>query len=174
MEADEVFSCLRAAVIDKSLACRIDFARFLNNQDWRSISVNRRDLILWTSKNGFLPPAFAQEMAIIRTMAIIDSIVRTDDASIKDTQPKTPDYLNPEHPRYTTKLAAAVLAWQAAGKTPDKPGKTPKQTIEEWLRAHVAELGLINPDGTPNATGISEIAKVANWRPTGGVPKTPG
>jgi hypothetical protein len=44
----------------------------------------------------------------------------------------------------------------------------------KWLREHAAEFGLTDDDGKPNETGIEEAAKVANWQPTGGAPKTPG
>jgi hypothetical protein len=83
----------------------------------------------------------------------------------------SPDYLNPLNPRYAHKLAAAVRAWQAVT---DPVGKHPKQALVKWLREHAAELGLSDDDGKPNETGIDEVAKVANWQPGGGAPKTPG
>jgi hypothetical protein len=52
-------------------------------------------------------------------------------------------------------------------------GKSPKRALEDWLEENAKTYGLLNKDGTPNKTGIAEIAKVANWQPTGGVPKTP-
>jgi hypothetical protein len=82
-----------------------------------------------------------------------------------------PDYLKPEHPRYSFKLAAAVSAWLAVD---DQPGKTPKQRIERWLRENAAKFGLSDEEGKPNEQGIGECSKVANWRPGGGSPKTPG
>ncbi|AGW91758.1 hypothetical protein N234_17140 [Ralstonia pickettii DTP0602] len=81
------------------------------------------------------------------------------------------DYLNPRHPRYAPKLAAAVRAWEAV---PDTNGRHPKQALTKWLREHGVEFGLTDLDGKPNETGIEEIAKVANWQPSGGAPKTPG
>lgn len=84
-----------------------------------------------------------------------------------------PDYLNSQHPRYAPKLAAAVRAWLAVqGDAP--AGKSPKQTLLKWLRQNAAEFGLSDDDGKPNETGIEEAAKVANWQPGGGAPKTPG
>ncbi|MEZ0191841.1 hypothetical protein AB9X41_21830 [Ralstonia solanacearum] len=81
-----------------------------------------------------------------------------------------PDYLNPNDPRYSSKLAAAVRAWEAV---PNPDGKiTPKQALLKWLREHAVEFGLSNEDGNPNETGILEIAKVANWNTGGGAPKT--
>lgn len=82
-----------------------------------------------------------------------------------------PDYLDPRNPRYAPKLAAAVLAWQA---TTDPQGKHPKQALVKWLREHAAEFGLTDDEGKANETGIDEAAKVANWQPGGGAPKTPG
>ena len=82
-----------------------------------------------------------------------------------------PDYLDPSNPRYAPKLAAAVQAWQAVT---DSGGKSPKQALTKWLREHAAEFGLTDDEGKPNETAIEEIAKVANWLPGGGAPKTPG
>ena len=86
------------------------------------------------------------------------------------TATEAPDYLFPNHPRYAPKLAAAVQAWLAVT---DSKGKTPKQALEKWLREHAAEFGLSDDEGKPNETGINEVAKVANWQPGGGAPKTP-
>lgn len=75
---------------------------------------------------------------------------------------------------YAPKLEAANDAWKAV--TADKSrlrGRSPKKAIELWLRENAAKYGLVNKDGSPNATGIEEIAKIANWKPTGGAPTTP-
>lgn len=82
-----------------------------------------------------------------------------------------PDYLDPKHPRYAPKLAAAVSAWLAVK---DPKGKTAKQALQKWLNEHSAQFGLSDDDGRPNEQGILECAKVANWQPGGGAPKTPG
>ena len=81
-----------------------------------------------------------------------------------------PDYLDPKHPRYAPKLAAAVRAWQAVT---DAGGKHPKQALAKWVREHASEFGLVDEEGRPNETGIEDVAKVANWQPGGGAPKTP-
>jgi hypothetical protein len=83
------------------------------------------------------------------------------------------DYLNPRHPRYAPKLAAAVLAWQATGDKAATSGKSPKQALMKWLRGHAADFGMTDDDGAPSETAIEEVAKVANWQPVGGAPKTP-
>lgn len=80
------------------------------------------------------------------------------------------DYLNPGHPRYAPKLAAAVHAWLAVD---DPKGKHPKQALSKWLREHAARFGLSDEEGKPNETGIDEVAKVANWQQAGGAPRTP-
>ncbi len=82
-----------------------------------------------------------------------------------------PDYLDPGHPRYAPKLAAAVSAWLAVD---DSKGKTPKSALMKWLRENSATFGLSDDEGKPNELGIEECAKVANWQPGGGAPKTPG
>ena len=77
-------------------------------------------------------------------------------------------------PFYAAKLSAANAAWKAVTSDPDRlRGRSPKKALELWLKEHAAEYGLVNRDGTPNATGIEEIAKVANWKPSGGAPTTP-
>ena len=81
-----------------------------------------------------------------------------------------PDYLDPSHPRYAPKLAAAVRAWLAV---PDPKGKHPKQALMKWLRENCAQYGLSDDEGKPNEQGIEECAKVANWQPGGGAPRTP-
>lgn len=81
-----------------------------------------------------------------------------------------PDYLNATNPRYAPKLAAAVCAWQAVT---DPSGKHPKQALVKWLREHAVKFSLTDADGKPNETGIEEVAKVANWQPGGGAPRTP-
>jgi hypothetical protein len=76
---------------------------------------------------------------------------------------------------YSAKLFAANRAWEAVTANPGLlRGKSPKQALTDWLTQHAAELGLMNGKGQPNATGIEEIAKVANWKPEGGATPTPG
>lgn len=87
------------------------------------------------------------------------------------TATDAPDYLDRSNPRYAPKLAAAVLAWLSVT---DGGGKTPKQALTKWLREHAGEFGLTDDEGKQNESGIEEIAKVANWQPGGGAPKTPG
>jgi hypothetical protein len=85
-----------------------------------------------------------------------------------------PGYLNPDHPRYSPKLAAAVRAWQACGDAAATNGRSPKRALAAWLKENAVELELVDKQGKPNSTGIEEVAKVANWETGGGAPKTPG
>ena len=115
--------------------------------DWASSTVSRDDLIAWLKQAG-IQSGFFFPMAT-----------------------EAPDYLDPQNPRYAPKLAAAVRAWQAVT---DLNGKTPKQMLMKWLREHAAEFGMTDEEGKPNETAIDEAAKMANWQPGGGAPKTPG
>ncbi|MEL6112726.1 MAG: hypothetical protein AAFR20_07970 [Pseudomonadota bacterium] len=83
------------------------------------------------------------------------------------------EFLDPEHPRYAPKLAAAVTAWRALDDPEKQTAKTPKQAISKWLREHASRFGLSNEDGKPNEYAIEEVAKIANWQPKGGAPTTP-
>jgi len=130
-------------------------------------------------------PTFAQRRGIIyrvspdwglTTVAVSDLVAWLETAGIRTgfffpTATDAPDYLDPKNPRYAPKLAAAVRAWQSVT---DAGGKHPKQALAKWLREHAAEFGMTDDEGKPNETGIEEAAKVANWQPGGGAPKTPG
>lgn len=82
------------------------------------------------------------------------------------------DYMSPDHPRYSAKLAAAVKVWEAMADENLYSGKSPKGGMEAWLKTHYKELGLVWK-GKINRTGIEEVAKVANWIEGGGAPTTP-
>lgn len=82
----------------------------------------------------------------------------------------TLDFLEPTHRRYAPKLAAAVKAWQAVT---DAGSKSPKQALNKWLREHAVEFKLTSDDGSPIEQAIEDCSKVANWKQTGGAPKTP-
>lgn len=86
---------------------------------------------------------------------------------------ETPDYLDPDHPRYAPKLAAAINAWLALDEADSLRGKSAKQALAKWLRENAADFNLSDPEGKPNETGIEDCSKVANWNEKGGAPKTP-
>lgn len=94
---------------------------------------------------------------------------------ISEPNASVPGYLNPDHPRYAPKLAAAVRAWKAYGDGSTKvDGKSPKQVLVEWLEQNAAQFALADQQGKLNNEGIQDVAKVANWQTKGGAPKTPG
>lgn len=115
--------------------------------DWSLTTVERAELVLWLAKAGMSSGFFFPAAT------------------------GSADYLDPQHPRYAPKLVAAVRAWEAVS---DPGGKHPKQALVQWLREHAEEFGMTDGEGKPNETGIEEAAKVANWQPGGGAPKTPG
>ncbi len=83
-----------------------------------------------------------------------------------------PGYLNENHEHFSWKLKAAIDSWEAVNNVP-KLKITPKQAITKWLRENAANYDLIKGDGSPNESGIAEIAKIAHWRTKGGALKTP-
>ena len=87
-----------------------------------------------------------------------------------------PDFLNTKLPHYSSKLAAAISAWQAVSSDPtyQNNGKTIKQNLINWLTSHAAEFGLIKDDGEINNNAIeNQVSMVANWDTSGGAPRTP-
>jgi len=117
--------------------------------DWSLSTIPRDELVRWLRSRG------------IRTGFFFPSAT------------KNPDYLDPSHPRYAPKLAAAVNAWLALDDESSIRAKSPKQALTRWLRENAARFRLSDDDGKPNETGIEECAKVANWQEKGGAPKTP-
>lgn len=149
-----VFSALTHAIFGKRLNASIVETEGVGESwiEWRGTSILREDLIDWLAGRNFKPAFFFE---------------KTSDA---------PNYLDPKHPKYSPKLAAAIRAWEAV--TTDQKysnnGKTPKANIENWLHSHAAEYGLLKEDGDINADAIkNQIAKVSNWQTDGGAPKTP-
>jgi len=124
--------------------------------DWNKTTIKRKDLTDWLKSRGVTTGFFFPEASDTPATA----------------PASTPDYLNPKHPHYTPKLAAAVKAWQALADI-DVQRKSVKQALGDWLLDHAHALELMKDDGNPNYTAIDEIAKVANWNQGGGAPKTP-
>ena len=120
----------------------------------------------WCVKElGFLRLLVADSDRITRAALELHRV----DASDSDNSGPQP-YLNPQHPRYAPKLAAAVRAWLSVDAV---SGKSPKQSLTKWLREHCAEFGLVDDEGRLNNSGIEQCATVANWQTDGGAPKTP-
>ena len=98
----------------------------------------------------------------------------------------TPDYLDPGHPRYAPKLAAAVRVWQAMeDENLRKTGK-PIADMTAWLESRYKEFGLVHKQGGKNTRGeathkvgdrnggaITQVSQVANWEGEGRAPTTP-
>ncbi len=81
-----------------------------------------------------------------------------------------PEYLNPKHPRYSKKLAAAVEVWLNVSEA---TRTSPKQALMKWLRENAARFGLTDSNGNPSENLIEPVASLVNWKPQGGAPKTP-
>lgn len=84
------------------------------------------------------------------------------------TDSSVPGYLDPSHPRYSPKLAASVLAWEAMEDENLCRGVSPKSAITTWLTNNHKAIGL-----DLSKSGIGEVATVVNWKTTGGAPVTP-
>ncbi len=124
---------------------------FKTRPNWAQTTVNVTDLKAWLVSRGF----------------------RTGFFFVDDVAPE--DFLDPNHPCYAPKLAAAVTAWVTFSRDGMAlSGKTPKQAMTKWLRENAPRYGLTDEEGKVNETGIEEISKIANWKPEGGAAKTPG
>lgn len=82
---------------------------------------------------------------------------------------KPQGFRDPNHPRYSAKLAAIVEAWEAYDDQAKERG-TPKQRLTKWLRLNAARFGLVDDDGKPAETPIESLAQVGNWKTKGGNP----
>ena len=119
--------------------------------DWKTTTIQVEDLRDWLKSRGYTTGFFFPLSSATQ-----------------------PDYLSPKNPFYAPKLAAAIHAWQHVTVNQALlDGKTPKQALEKWLRENASAYGLTKDDGNPNELGISDAAKVANWKMDGGAPKTP-
>jgi hypothetical protein len=79
-----------------------------------------------------------------------------------------------DHANYSAKLAAAVACWEFLATHPELiRGISVKQAAVNWLTQHAVDYDLLLLNGKPNSQGIDEIAKIVNWQPQGGAPKTP-
>lgn len=108
-------------------------------------TVNRDSLILWLEERNFT------------------------DCYFFPTSEKT-GFRDPEHPRYSAKLAAVVEAWESFDPDASDSG-TAKQRIAKWLRLNAGRYNLTSEDGSPSESVIEELSKVANWATSGGAPR---
>ncbi|POA99825.1 hypothetical protein C2134_04435 [Chromobacterium sinusclupearum] len=155
-------------------------ARMAGWDEWPEVGEQARQL-----GSDELIPSLSYEPVVIycetpdwgkSTVAVSDLVAWLEAAGIRTgfffpNTTDSPDYLDPKNPRYAPKLAAAVKAWKAVT---DESGKHPKQALTTWLNEHAAEFGLTDSNGLPIKMSIEDCAKVANWKPAGGAPTTPG
>jgi hypothetical protein len=129
--------------------------RALDETPWRGLCITQRD--------------YDKLIEDARTLADTPMPLST---GIGSTKPNDA-YLDPRNPNHSRKLAAAISAWQALASDPDMLAKRhPKTVALNWLRANAHSFGLLKPDGKVNEQGIEDIAKVVNWKPEGGAPKS--
>ena len=110
---------------------------------WENYKILTEDLKEWLQRNGFSSTFFEIKPANI------------------------PDFMNSDLTMHSYKLAAAVKAWEhfyIHGLT--HPKKSPKQNILAWLRENAESLNL------DSEQSMEEIAKIVNWKPDGGAPKS--
>lgn len=123
-----------------------DFGRFrtiyfLKEPDWNETTVLVDDLKAWMKQRNFKPPFFFPSA-------------------------KADGFRNPEHDRYSPKLACAVAAWEAVTKP--RQNKSVKATISDWVTTHGVNFGLTDNQGVLPASAVEEISKVVNWDTRGG------
>lgn len=157
---DAVFNAMTSDILNKKLNATIHYPVFGggfseyphdNNAEpyWNETKVNVSDLKAWLLSKNYKPAFFFGEQSS-----------------------NEPDYLNPNHQRYSAKLAASIKAWQAMDDDNLLQKKSPKQAMEAWMQSRYKELGL-ERNGEINKKGITECATVANWNTDGGAPTTP-
>jgi len=120
---------------------------FVKEPDWSHTKVEVDELTAWMDRRHFWPPFFFPEGT-------------------------TEGFRDPEHPRYSPKLACAIGAWEAVER--NKSNMSVKATIVEWVTANAVTFGMVEADGVPSATGVEEVAKVTNWETRGGANRTGG
>lgn len=116
--------------------------------DEKHTTIDRDDLVGWLAARGCYPEFFFPERL-------------------------QQDYLNPEHPHYSPKLAAVVAAWQATSEAAlnhQLDGKTVKQFGIDWLKQHAATYGVKNNSDTD--TAFKDMTTIMNWDTTGGRPSS--
>lgn len=120
--------------------------------DVEKSTVDVESLKSWLTNKGYTSTFFFPEMTALSAPT------------------ETMDFLDPKHPRYAPKLAAAVNAWLAVK---DARARPPKKALRKWLEEHAADFNLVDKDGKPTEAAMEECSKVANWNTNGGATKTP-
>ena len=157
LKRDELDKLLQRAIDTHEIECRYsEYVDVRNDGDVTQIPIvayiSVASLREWLDKIGFMPEFF-----------------------FPDHKPTNlnhaPEYLDPSHPRYAPKLAAAVEAWLAVV---DVKAETPKAALKRWLENNAERFGLLDQARGAGKGVIDTVASIANWKPEGGVPKTPG
>tara|TARA_Y100001934_G_scaffold95691_1_gene118152 strand:+ start:1928 stop:2644 length:717 start_codon:yes stop_codon:yes gene_type:complete len=156
------YESLRTAIILKTLSAQIEMTPFDYDTaelcpeactpqeiDWLSTYITRQGLITWLDARGLRAKFF---------------FAKNDDNA---------SYLDPEHPRFSPKLAASVKAWLAFEDSELYQGKGVTDALREWLEVHYKKLGLTHQN-KKSQNAIEQVVSVTNWNLKGGSPKTPG
>ena len=130
-------------------------SRLPNDQTDKSVESSDQ-LAALTAQNAELTERLQQTEKEIASLA-----QRLQQAETENAMPKTPDYLNPLHLRYSPKLAATITAWLAFEKW--EGGGTVKQALKNLLKMSAAQYDLVDKDGKPVELAMEECSKVANW-----------
>eukprot|EP01037_Dinobryon_pediforme_P019568 gene19568-20010_t len=151
METTALKVVVQHAVIAEKIQANIEKyeGNYENEINWNSTRIDIRSFTNWLNAKNFGSCFFTDNWLDI------------------------PGYADAEGPFYAPKLAAAVDGWRAVTTNPELlKNKTPKQALDKWLREHALDYGLTLESGDPNKSGISEISKIANWKPEGGASPT--
>ena len=108
---------------------------------------------------------------MVKTASLAAWLINKNIETAFDFGPSPNNFRDQSNPRFAPKLAAAVAAWENFSEVEKRPGSV-KQRLEEWLETHAEEFHLLNEEGKPMLNTIEEIAKIVNWVPQGGSPKS--
>lgn len=79
-----------------------------------------------------------------------------------------PGYLDPTHPHFSHRLAAAVKVWLEY-ENKDIRNRPVKDVLQDWLQPRARELGLVFRGEVSNSA-IEAVATMAHWNTSGGPP----
>ena len=119
----------------------------LKEPDWHLTTVEIDDLRAWFRTKGMAPRFFFPEVM-------------------------AEGFKDPNHARYSAKLATAVAAWETV-KSATK-GNSVKQTLTAWIVSNGVKYGLGGEQEVVSNSIAEEIATIANWRTGGGATPTSG
>jgi hypothetical protein len=113
--------------------------------DWDKTTILRSDIVDWLKQGAARPEFFFP-------------------------QGSEEGFRDKNHPRYAPKLACAVAAWEGCERP--GPSSTVKQTLERWVRQNGPKFAPNDGESFPGTNAVDQIAAVANWITTGGVPRS--